>query len=641
MTRYFYHIKLLLYRIAILIAIFTISRFVFHLFNAAYFQIESFNDWFRIYFYGLKYDLVIISIFNAPFILIHSFPGNFKEHSLIQRILKIYFIVINGLLVSLNFIDAKYFDFTNKRSSNDLFKLMDTSEDVWQLLPLFIKDYWYLIMIWIILIFIAWKIYPNTKGKRNNNKLSIKNLLIQVFVLIVILSFSLLGSRGSLKLKPLRAINAAEYTTAQNIPLILNTPFTVLKSINKKELEKKNFFNNEVLNNIYNPQKKFSNDSIFREKNIVIIIMESFAKEYIGALNNGHGYTPYLDTIISNSLVFPNAYANGKKSIEAVPSVLLGIPSLIDNPYLTSSYATNNVRSIATILKDKGYHSSFFHGGKNGTMGFDKFVKFAGFDAYYGLNEYQNNNDFDGGWGIYDEPFFKFFADELNGIEKPFISCFFSLSSHHPYSVPDKYRNKFPKGELAIHESIGYSDFALHSFFEYAKQFNWFNNTLFIITADHTAQLITKKYNNSVGNYRIPMIYYSPGDSINGIDSTVTQQIDIVPSVLDYLNYEGEEIMFGRSIWQNDFSYTVNFRNGIYQIIDQNYVLQFDGENVISFRNHRDDFKERNQQSTFEQNNVLEYYKRIEAKEKLEMILKAYIQEYNSRLINNKLIVND
>jgi len=581
MDRYLTHIRLLFYRLVLLILLFTISRIVFHLFNGAYFQIESFHDLFKIYFFGIKYDVVIIAILNALFILVHAIPGNFKDLEIYQKALKVYFVIVNGLTVSLNFIDAKYFDFTNKRSGTDLFKLMNTSEDLWQLIPLFIKDYWYLILIWVITLIVVWKVYPELKQKTTKttqDKTSKKHQILQLAILILIMGLTFLGARGSLKLKPLRAINAIEYTSAQNIPLVLNTPFTMIKSVNKDALEEVSFFKKEDINVLFNPERNFVSKADFSAKNIVIIIMESFASEYIGAFNNGNGYTHYLDTLIQKSLVFPNAFANGKKSIEAVPSILLGIPSLMDNPYLTSTYATNNVRSIATILKEKGYSGSFFHGGKNGTMGFDKFVKFAGFDAYFGLNEYPSKKDFDGGWGIYDEPFFKFFTDELNQMQEPFVSCFFSLSSHHPYHVPREFENQFQKGTLNIHESIGYADYALHTFFEYAQQFNWFNNTLFIITADHTAQLETKYYNNSVGNYRIPIIFYAPGDSISGIDSTVTQQIDILPSILNYLNYEGTEVLFGQSVWDTDSIYTVNYKNGIYQLIDSEYVIQFDGK---------------------------------------------------------------
>lgn len=634
MDTYKEHIRLLFLRIILLIFVFSFTRLIFHVFNASYFSVDSLFDALSIYFGGLKYDMVIIAIFNALFIFAHAIPGRFKQFDLTQNILKVYFILVNGILLSLNFIDTKYFDFTNKRSTIDLFQLMKTSEDVWELIPLFIKDYWYLILLWILLFLGLWFIYPQFKRNENrleNDKKNKFNLLAQAGIFILVMGLTFLGARGSIKLKPLRTINASEYTSSQNIPLVLNTPFTVLKSINKKELKQVNYFPGENVSKLFNPVQVFAPDSSFVHKNIVIIIMESFASEYIGAFNNGKGYTPYLDSLIQKSTVFPNAFANGKKSIEAVPSILLGIPSLMDNPYLTSSYATNKIESIATILSEKGYNSSFFHGGKNGTMGFDKFLNFAGFDAYYGMDEFPGENAFDGGWGIYDEPFFHFFADELDQINTPFVSCFFSLSSHHPYHIPDEYANTFSKGSLNIHESIGYADYALHSFFTYAQQYKWYENTLFIITADHTAQLETKKYNNSVGNYRIPIILYDPTDEHHTVDSTIVQQIDILPTILDYLNYDGKVILFGESVWNKNNPFTINFKNGIYQLIDEEYLLQFNGKDCIGMYAYPGDYALKN--------NLL--HTGIKKQKILEKKLKVFIQVFNNRVIHNNLVLDE
>lgn len=633
MQNYKQHIILLIKRIVLILILFSGTRILFHIFNHDYFQIEGLKDLLSIYFYGIKFDIFVVATVNVPFVLVTLFPGKFKDANVSQKIFKFYFVIVNGLLLTFNFIDIKYFDFTNKRSTNDLFELMSTSDDLWQIIPLFLKDFWYLLLLWALFIFAFWRLYSMTKFKRleSHTKLSLKQFIQQSLILIGILFLTGVGARGSFGIKPLRTIDAAQYTSSQNIALVLNTPFTIIKSLNKKELEIVNYFPENELDKIFNPVRKFSADSAFNKMNVVIIIMESFANEYIGAFNGGNGYTPFLDSLIQQSLVFPNAFANGKKSIEAVPSILVGIPSLMDNPYLTSSYSTNQVRSIASILKQEGYHSSFFHGGKNGTMGFDKFLNYIGFDAYYGLNEYPDKESFDGGWGIYDEPFFTFFADELNEINKPFISCFFSLSSHHPYHIPKNLRNKFPKGDLNIHESVGYADFALSKFFEQAQKYEWYQNTLFIITADHTAQLTQPKYKNTVGNYNVPILFFSPNHISPEIDSTLVQQIDIIPSILDFLNYSGTEILFGESVFAKKYPHTINFKSGVYQLIDSNYLLKFNGTDVIGLYNYKKDLKQ-------SKNLMIE---QIDRKEELESYLKAYIQVFNGRVINNQLIYNE
>ena len=185
--------------------------------------------------------------------------------------------------------------------------------------------------------------------------------------------------------------------------------------------------------------------------------------------------------------ILQNAYANGKRSIEGIPAIIGGIPALLSDPFITSAYSSNTITTIPSLLKQKGYTSTFFHGGTNGTMGFDNFSRSSGFDHYFGRTEYDNDDDFDGSWGIYDEPFLQQAALEIDKMKLPFLAVLFTLSSHHPYKIPDKYVNQFPEGTLPLHQSIAYADFSLKRFFETALKMSWFSNTLFVITADHTS----------------------------------------------------------------------------------------------------------------------------------------------------------
>ena len=125
----------------------------------------------------------------------------------------------------------------------------------------------------------------------------------------------------------------------------------------------------------YETIKNTNHNEIFKHKNVVIIILESFSKEYVGYYNNGKGYTPFLDSLINYSLVMERAYANGIKSIEALPSIVSSIPTLMNNPFITSIYATNKYYSLPLLLKREGYSTSFFHGGNRGTMGFYSLVR--------------------------------------------------------------------------------------------------------------------------------------------------------------------------------------------------------------------------------------------------------------------------
>src|SRR5690606_33640488 len=255
----------------------------------------------------------------------------------------------------------------------------------------------------------------------------------------------------------------------------LNTPFAMMKTLEAVYLREVHYYSSQELNALY-PVVHVSNDSIpFRKLNVVFLIMESFGKENIGFFNRHvdggtyKGYTPFLDSLLAESYTFRRSFANGRKSIDALPSIISSIPS-IGEPFVLSVYSGNKTTSIAKLLGDAGYETAFFHGAPNGSMGFSAYAQLAGIQHYFGKDEYGNDDDFDGIWGIWDEPFMQFMAGKLNTFQEPFFASFFSLSSHHPFNVPEKYEGRFPKGPLPLHEPTGYADHALQQFFDKAAQ---------------------------------------------------------------------------------------------------------------------------------------------------------------------------
>ena len=328
----------------------------------------------------------------------------------------------------------------------------------------------------------------------------------------------------------------------------------------------------EAIELILNKRDLRQSRTVSEKKNIVLIIMESFSLEYMEK-----GYMPFLSELQKRSLFFPYHLANGRRSIEALPSVLCGLPSLIDEPLSKSSFQGNNFLCMPKLLKNAGYTNVFFHGGAKGTMGFESYTLANGFDRYFSRSDYPDDKDFDGHWGIYDGPFFNFFIKQLKITREPFLAGFFSLSSHQPYSLPPEYKGKFPKGTLEIHASIGYSDNCLKDFFEQAKKESWYENTIFIITADHTSKLESKKYLNQIGRYRVPLMIFSPNMKWeNVVTDKVTQHSDIPRTVLDLTGISGEEMpASGVSIFSSDHGYALNYADGQdYLFVSREEVLK-------------------------------------------------------------------
>lgn len=631
--------SILLKRILLLMILFSISRLGFYLFNTEHYPDLSFMRLLRIFGGGLKFDISAIMFINALYLLIYLIPSPFRYKKGYKNFLKYLFFISNGIALLTNIVDFFYFDFILKRSTTDVFMFAGES-NILTLIGLFIVDYWYGPVFWLAQIALMVFFYNKTDIQKPE---PIKNKPFYIsgtVWLLVSVYFSIIAMRGGFTgtTRPITLGNAGKYTEKPlEMAIVLNTPFTIIRTLDKTPLKQKKYFTKAELEKIYTPVHKSAPKDKFKKHNVVVFIIESLAREYTGALNKDldkgtyKGYTPFLDSLMQVSKTFSRAFANGRKSIDALPSVTASIPSMV-NPYVTSKYATNKINSLASLLRDKGYYTAFFHGAPNGSMGFESFMKVAGYTDYFGMDEYGNDKDFDGTWGIWDEEFFQFYADELNKMQEPFLTTLFSLSSHHPFKIPKRYKGKFRKGTLGFHIPIQYMDMSLKKFFAKASKMPWYKNTIFVITADHSNNAWHPEYKTSIGNFSIPIIIYQPSnDSLRGFDSTVVQQMDIMPTILNYLNFDEDFISFGTDMLDSTAKHwAVNYNNSTYQIIKGDYVLQFRDDKIIAVYDYVHD--------RLQKNNLIG--KLPSQQGAMEKMLKAFIQQYNDRMINNKLSLN-
>ena len=319
-----------------------------------------------------------------------------------------------------------------------------------------------------------------------------------------------------------------------------------------------------------------------------------------------------------------------------MPSILAGIPYLTDH-FFMGMYSNNKVNSIASLLKTKGYYTAFYHGAPNGSMGFLNFSKLAGFEDYYGMTEYCNDtrfnamNDFDGHWAIWDEEFLQFYAKSMNEIPQPFVTACFTATSHNPFRIPEKYKERFQEGPQPITKCIQYTDNAIRNFFNTMKKYPWYENTVFVITADHTNQTLSHEYTTDRNVFKVPILFYHPGSNIKKISPKLVCQTDITPSILDYLGFDEPYIAFGNSFFsQTDtLGYVVNYSEPLYQISKGEFFLQFDGQKETGFFKPETDI--------FLKDNLIGTHK--EEEDEMLKLLKAEIQQYHERMIENRLTV--
>jgi len=629
MKNHIKHLFFLAQCLVLALLFFGLSRLIFFGFTSNLFP-QIYEDGFLwIFVHGLRFDLSAFAYLNIIFILLLLVPSRQREKKVYQKALQNLFIGFNGLILFLNLADIVNIEFTGKRMTSDTFEFILQGDDLNFVALDFIKDYWFLLLIAFLMTLAMRSIYILLQKNQfflHRSQITWPCFIVSLFVL----GLTVLAMRGGTQLRPIKNIHASYHGQGKYVPLILNAPFSILSTLSEKGLKEMNYFKPEDIPQYFDAVKKFEGDTSVK-KNVVVIVLESFSREYIGYYNNHEGYTPFLDSLMQHSTVCENAYANGKKSIEGIPAILSGIPALTEKPYILSQYGTQKTNSIASVLSKQSYDCSFYHGGNPGTMGFDAFAKMAGFHSYVDLGKYPHfENDFDGKWGIFDEPFFQFYKSELDMKKEPFFSALFSLSSHHPYTIPDHHTGKFPKGDIAIHETIGYTDFALRKFFEKAKKSSWFENTTFIITADHTFTATHKEYQNSNGLYEIPLIFYKPSDTLSKSVTKICQQTDILPSIIDELNISTSIISYGNSIWE-DKGFAVNYLNNLYQYIEEGYLLQFNGEVSLALYDTHSDPLLKNNLLLIESIRTL----------RLENKLKALIQDYNYRMINNQLHLDD
>ncbi len=380
------------------------------------------------------------------------------------------------------------------------------------------------------------------------------------------------------------------------------------------------------------PIKQYKNNTPTKP-NIVIFILESYGREYIGALNkeanipNYQSHTPFLDSLCNKSLIYTNAYCNGRQSIHGMSSVLAGIPSFKD-AFTSSPYPKQKIESIVSTLENEGYNTSFFHGAANGSMGFLGFSNILGIDNYYGRTEFNNDAEFDGFWGIWDEPFFQFMKNTLDTEKTPFFSTIFTVSSHEPYIVPEKYKNKFKEGKIPMHKCAEYTDYALKQFFNAAKKQKWFENTIFIMVADHGNQTYYEEYQKAINRFAVPILIYKPNSNLVGVDTDLAQQIDIYPTVLDIIGYQKPFRSWGRSLLDKKTQepFVINSTGQITQFMKGNYICVFDGKNAIGFY-------DKNDKALFT-NLIANRNAEMNA---IELQCKAFISDYMTRVVDRKL----
>ena len=625
-------------------AVYFLARIIYLTINYSYFyQDLTLVHLFELLGAGLVFDTSAILVTNIPYIVLMLLPWHGKERPAYQQFCRWVFVIVNSLALAINLIDACYFRFTMRRTTTTVFSEFANEQNLGSIFFTEMLNHLYLVFLFA---FVAWGLYRLARYStlRHDSLRWWHYDVAMLLSLAFVAPFVVAGIRGGFAtaVRPITISNANQYVNRPiEAALVLNTPFSLYRTIGKDVFSVPDYFASEQeLEAHYSPVHRPAS-GIMEKKNVVVLIVESFGREYIGALNpclddsQYKGYTPCIDSLIARSITFSHTYCNGRKSIDGMPSILSSIPMFIE-PFFLTPASMNHVGGLASILGGEGYQTAFFHGAQRGSMGFQAFARSTGFKDYYGREDFSRDKrfggeqEFDGTWAIWDEPFLQYYCAKMSEMKEPFMTAVFTASSHHPYAVPEKYRERFPEEGIEIHKCIRYTDMALGEFFRSASRQPWFKNTIFVLTSDHTNLSDHDYYQTDLGGFCSPIIIYEPGitDLQPAVQDKIAQQIDILPTVLGMLHYPKPYFAFGIDVLNTpaEDTWAVNYLNGIYQYVKHGHVLQFDGQRTRAVYALTDSLMKHNLVGS------------CPDQESMEHELKAIIQQYMARMTQDRLL---
>ena len=648
-------------------AAYFVARVAYLLVNLSYFSEGlTFHHLMELLGGGLVFDTSAILLTNIPYIVLMLLPWHDKETRAYHAFCRWTFLAINGLALAINLCDSVYFRYTMRRTTTTVFSEFSNEGNLGGIFLTEALRHFYLVVLFLLVLWAIYRLYRDYRPLRGCRWWRYD--LAMLLSLCAAAPFVVAGIRGGFAtaVRPITISNANQYADRPiEAALVLNTPFSLYRTIGKDVFVVPEYFSSEqemaaVFSPIHRPivnsdtnhtsLTSYTSPPSSSKKNVVILIVESFGREYIGALNRTlensqyRGYTPCIDSLIARSTTFTHSYCNGRKSIDGMPSILSSIPMFVE-PFFLTPASMNHVSGIAALLAKKGYQTAFFHGAQRGSMGFLAFARSTGFQDYYGREDFnqdprfRGDDDYDGMWAIWDEPFLQYYAAKMSEMKEPFMTAVFTASSHHPYQIPEKYRDVYPEEGIIMHKCIRYTDMALGKFFQTASRQPWFRNTIFVLTSDHTNLSDHAEYQTDLGGFCSPIIIYEPGQQPQMLDK-IAQQIDILPTVMGMLHYDEPYFAFGIDLLNTpaEDTWAVNYMNGIYQYVKHGHVLQFDGTKTRAVYSLQDSLMQHNLLRNSGAPAKPQTSSLKSQIQEMERELKAIIQQYMGRMTQNRLL---
>lgn len=627
---------MLLRRIGLLYIVLMLCRIVFYLYNAALLGPLDWSEAGALLRGALLFDTASIVYADGLFILLALLPLHLRERRWYRALLFWYYLIVNAvLIVGTNLADCVYFRYTQKRFTADEIFFAGNDNSL-QLALKFMGENWYLVLTAVGLIALLACGYGRKIREESLLRRGWPYYAGSSAIFALAVGLCIAGVRGGMTraTRPVTLSNATLYTPdAKKANLVLSNPFCILRTVGSAgSVRYTRYFGREELDRRFTPDHAPADSAAVNlaGRNVMVFIMESMSAEHsaylkpeIYADRSEKGFTPFLDSLMREGLTFRRMYANGTRSIQALPAVLGSIPSL-RTPFVLMPQSLGESRQLPAILADQGYSTTFFCGSERGSMGFGAYARSAGIERLVSREEYEaahGKSDFDGYWGIWDEEFLQFAGEVLADTPEPFFGALFTLSAHHPFVVPEKYAATLPAGYTKIHRGVAYDDLAFRRFFARFGDEEWFRRTVFVFVADHvSSEKFAPETRTYPGNMHIIGFLYTPDGALRGEVDTVTQQLDIMPTLLGLLDNNAQPYFaFGRDVLNEPQRphWSVSYDGGARALTDRGQLfLHEDSGEAVSPDEELP----------------------VDAQDSLTDILKAFVQQYYSRIERNCFI---
>jgi len=546
---------------------FFVTRMIFILFNVNETTGLSLVDYLAIQWHGMKMDLSVTAyLLILPFLFLIG--TSFTRKPVFYVFSKIYTIIMLVLTILIAGIDARLYRYWGFRLDITPLIYMNTPKEAFASVTF--GDFFLPILVGIVLFVSFWIFYrrviePAIKKFRPDFLICPIGFLFLTVLLVIPI-------RGGLGIAPLNVGSVYFHENMFANHAAINVNWNAIYSWTKKDRLTKQYR--------YMPTERA--DSLFTElqtkpgkgkpvsllkssqPNIILILMESFTAKIIEPLGGKPGITPNFNRLASEGVLFTNFFANGDRSDKGIVCILSGYPAQPQNSIVKYANKSQKLPNLIRDLKNAGYATSFYYGGEIDFANLNSYFVLSGVDKLITMDDFDAST-FNAKWGVHDHIMFDRFANDLDGMDQPFFSTLFTLSSHEPFDVPMQAVFPGDDNETKYLNSAYYADSCLGEFIARAKKSKWWNNTLIVFTADHGIRHPGKSPNHSIEKFKVPMLWLGGAlKKTNLRIDSFSSQIDIPATLMAQIGLTSTNYRFSKDIFNpknRDFAF-YTFNNG-------------------------------------------------------------------------------